>query len=337
MSSNAIHFLSKALGEDFLESLQKVELYKIGTKTTTDPIEIKAALKIVPKVILALLIKELSPMGIGEDKQVHLPLPEDPVMSVTKLERDVYTGYIAIAGKKISEFMYRSIPGVGLVIMTAFELYDVEQLEEEKPEEKHSEAALKHFIDERLALHALVNQVVDQKIAQKDAIEALILQKLTHSMAVPHVAPAPVIAPPVHLEDPSRLFRKERVVSIPSVFTQAEVEHQKEMNGIDKSVAEPAVPMEKGSKKLNKFLEHRKKKIHKKEFHIHLNKSETVSCPDCGNMIFNGSGISACICFAESSKVHLKKTEDGIKISFGKSWDIENIEMMLALLRGQNE
>jgi hypothetical protein len=32
-------------------------------------------------------------------------------------------------------------------------------------------------------------------------------------------------------------------------------------------------------------------------------------------------------------KVFLKKTEDGIKVSFPKSWNSENIEMLLEVLR----
>ena len=34
MASGAEYFLKKALGEDFMESLQKFELWKPGTKST---------------------------------------------------------------------------------------------------------------------------------------------------------------------------------------------------------------------------------------------------------------------------------------------------------------
>ena len=89
---------------------------------------------------------------------------------------------------------------------------------------------------------------------------------------------------------------------------------------------------------LAEFVENRKKKLNKKEFSIEMAKSETVDCPDCGQNIFNGSGISSCLCFGQDMgrKVFLKKTEDGIKVRFPKSWSPENIEMLLEVLRGKN-
>ena len=74
----------------------------------------------------------------------------------------------------------------------------------------------------------------------------------------------------------------------------------------------------KKSRPLSEFVENRKKKLGKKEFCIEMTKSETVDCPDCGQNIFNGSGISSCLCYGQDMgrKVFLKKTEDGIKVSF---------------------
>jgi hypothetical protein len=86
----------------------------------------------------------------------------------------------------------------------------------------------------------------------------------------------------------------------------------------------------KKSRPLSDFVENRKKKLGKKEFNIEMAKSEMVDCPDCGQNIFNGSGISSCLCYGNDMgrKVFLKKTEDGIKVSFPKSWSPENIEML---------
>jgi hypothetical protein len=95
---------------------------------------------------------------------------------------------------------------------------------------------------------------------------------------------------------------------------------------------------EKKSLPLASFVENRKKKLTKKEFSIEMAKSEVVNCPDCRQTIFSNSGISSCICFGNDmgKKVYLKKTEDGIKISFPKSWNPENIEMLLEVLRSKN-
>jgi hypothetical protein len=87
------------------------------------------------------------------------------------------------------------------------------------------------------------------------------------------------------------------------------------------------------SSPVEKFLH--KRKIKKIEYTVKMVKSETVSCFDCGNKIFDGSGISACICYGEdyNRKVYIKKTEEGIKVSFPRSWDQENIQMLLETLR----
>ena len=80
----------------------------------------------------------------------------------------------------------------------------------------------------------------------------------------------------------------------------------------------------------------RKEKLKKSEFSIVMAKGETVNCPDCGKAIFNNTGFSGCVCFAENKKVHLKKTETGVKISFPASWDSENIQMLLEILWRKN-
>lgn len=91
------------------------------------------------------------------------------------------------------------------------------------------------------------------------------------------------------------------------------------------------------SKKLQKFITDRK--TPKQEYFIELVKSDPQStdCPQCGKTIFNGTGFSNCVCFGDNrnSKVYLKKTEDGLHISFSKSWDADNILMLLEFLRGK--
>ena len=80
MAFNSEHFLSKTLGKDFFESLVKVELWKPGTRTTVDHEEIKTALMIVPRTIMALLIRELTPMTIGETKEIKLEVAGSKIL-----------------------------------------------------------------------------------------------------------------------------------------------------------------------------------------------------------------------------------------------------------------
>lgn len=302
MSDGANFFLKKALGDDFLQSLEKFELWKQGTKTVLDHEEIKTALKIVPRTVLSFLISHLAPMQIGETRELHIPAGPNvsPLMRVTKHEKDVYSGEIEENNKKVAEFKYRSIPGIGLVIMSAFELYDVDNLSKEPshPVSSDMEEKVQKMIDERLALHDLIGRVIDKKIQERDAIQQLILARI-----------------------PTPEAKKERKVEI-------NVEVSPEIHIKNKIKIKKESPL-KG------FLDDRKKKLVKKEYAVELVKGEHVSCPDCGQNIFNGEVFSGCVCLGDDmdKKIYLTKAEKGFKVRFGKSWDPENIEMLLEVMR----
>lgn len=299
MASNADIFLKKTLGNDFFESLTKFELWKPGTRTVVDHEEIKTALQIVPRVLMAVLIREMSAMAVGETKEIHLPVKTVPALiRTTKHEKDVYSGEILHENKMVVDFKYRSIPGVGLIIMSAFELYDTSELIKENPNQPSEDSAKKiqDLIDERLALHDLIDRVVDKKLAERDAIQQLFLAKLSES-----------------------LNQKEQAPTVIVELNQSE-------------------PMSADAKKelpLRKFLEIRKTKLDKKEFSISLAKNENVSCPSCGQDIFKNQVFSGCICLGNDreKKIFIKKSEDGVKVRFGKGWDPENIEMLLEVFR----
>lgn len=305
MKNNIETFLSKALGDDFLESLQKFDLWKPDTKSVVDHNEMFQGLQIVPKVIMSFLIRELMPMNMEDTKEVKLPVASDSLMRITKFGPDVFSGEIIDGNKKLTEFKFRSIPGIGLVIMSAYQLYSIDDLEKEPTVSvsKDKQSEISRIIDERLTLHSLVNKVVDGKMMQRDAVNHLFMDKL------------------------SQLYKEHQ---------QIKEEHKEIM--APKEEPKPAVVVILEPKKkspLADFVESRKKKLGKKEFSIEMAKSETVDCPDCGQTIFNSSGISACLCFGQDMgrKVFLKKTEDGIKVSFPKNWSADNISMLLEVLR----
>lgn len=332
--SNADLFLKKALGEDFFESLAKVELYKYGTRSVLDIEEIKTALQIVPRTIIALLIKELSPMSVGETKEIPLFVGTNAMIRATKHERDCFSGDVEEDSKKIAEFKFRSLPGVGLIIMSAFELYDMENLINSPsasdlptvtasaplPQPNFAEdidSKVQKLIDERLALHSLVEQVVEKKIAHKDAIHQMMLAKLT--------------------EEISSLKNRMVAVSGKAELARKEAEVAKQLNPavfeIEENKKETPTPIKK-SRPLQEFLEKRKKP---KEFSVQMVKSEKFCCDSCGKEIFSNLGYSGCICMGENmnSKIYIKKSEDGVKIRFGRGWDEENICMLLDVLRNK--
>lgn len=312
MSSRAEYFLKKALGEDFLESLQKFELWKPGTKSTLDHEEIRTALQIVPRTVMALLIRELAPMAIGDNKKIPLFVAGNAFLNVTKHERDVYSGDIEHENKKIVDFKFRALPGIGLIIMSAFELYDMDNLINSptsapalpQPSED-IQSKVQKMIDERLALHDLVGQVVDKKIMEKDAVHSLLLLKLTEELKK----------------------EKENAAHL-AVKVQDFKQHAEEWEDI----AKKAEADKKRRSPVQAFLDSRKKK---NEFSIHMAKGETVDCPDCGKNIFDGQLFSGCVCLGDDmeKKVFIKKNESGITLRFSKGWDQENIEMLLEVLR----
>lgn len=297
MSSNSDFFLKKALGNDFLESLQKFELYKPGTKTVLDHEEIKTALMIVPRALMSFLIYHLSAMNIGDYKETQIPIAANGAMlHITKHERDVYSGEILEDNKKVVEFKHRSIPGVGLIIMSAFELYDTSKLVNPPKEAANNDLndKVQKLIDERLALHDLIGKVVDKKLLEREAIHKLMMMKLTEAV---HENSLPK-ADPIH----EPMMASEKI---------------------------------KGSEKLKKFIEYRKEKKKPQEFAIEMAKGEKVDCPDCGKNIFDGVLFSGCICLGDDrdKKIFIKKNEKGISVRFGKSWDPENVEMLVEVLR----
>lgn len=333
MASNSDYFLKKSLGDDFFESLSKFELWKPGTKTTVDHEEIKTALQIVPRVLMSVLIRELSSMNLGETKEIVLPVDISPAtIRATKHERDVYSGEIEQDNKKVVDFKYRSIPGVGLVVMSAFELYDTSKLvQEDKAEAKSEdlESKIQRLVNERLALHDLVNKVVEKKLEQKDAIHQLFLARLGEEVKKANdISSVAKIAS----EEPEAK-KDEYFRGMANGLQVADsIANNKEPKFID-------APKSKKQSPLKNFLENKKNKSKPKaiEFSIEMSKGEHVDCPDCGKNIFDGQVFSGCICLGDDmdKKVYVKKTEEGVKMRFGRGWDADNIEMLLEVLRSK--
>ena len=249
---------------------------------------------------MSLLMQELHPMQVNEHKEIDLPVKDGGKISVTKVDVHAYTGFIEQGNKKIADFITRTIPSLGILLLTYFELYDVEDLEKD-PVQPDISAKVQQMVDERIALHSLINKVVDNKIQQRDAIQQLMLAKISESLK-----PSP---PPM----PEKVIEKVIVLENPK--------------------------KEKKQSPLVKFIDERKdKKLKKNEFHIIVAKGEdSCACPDCGSQIFNGKEVTPCVCFGDEGKVFLRKSQDGkFSVSFGNGWDKENIEMLLEVLRSKH-
>jgi hypothetical protein len=295
--------LNTILDDEFLGTLAKsADLYKIGSNSVLDPEEIRIGLKVVPRAVMAMLISELSPMEINSHKDIKLPFGKVAYIRLNKNAADDYTGSVYSDNKLVYSFMNRSIPGLGIILLSTFELYDLEELSKPGKESENIDRKVQKLIDERMELHSLVGKVVEDKLAQREAIHKMMMAKLNETIKVQE-PPTPV---PVH--------------------TPLEIKPE----DITKKEAAP----KKGSP-LKDFIARKKKP---KEHHVEMSKSESIDCDSCGKTIFGDSSFSGCLCFGENmgSKIWIKKSEDGVRLKFSRNWTEDNIFMLLETLRRSN-
>jgi hypothetical protein len=351
MRFDAKTFLNKSVGEDFLETLAKADLYKPTANVAVDLEDIRIGLKVVPRVIMSLLIRELPPMKFGDVKTITLFLGSNAVLNVNKHDTDVYSGTIVDNGAVLVKFQYRPLPGVGLVIMSAFELYDMESNSSPAPNcappfIPQAEVNVQKLIDERLALHHLVGQVVEHKMMEREAIQKLFMAKIKEHMelAAQHEKLKSDIANVRDIQHSDPVSKKDPYMR--GMANGLEVAHSVASNKEPKFIDAPkkeeplkeALSMsEKKPKKvspLKGFLD--KKKLKKNEFHFEVLKSD-IACPDCKQDLIKNSAYIGCICMGSSdNKVYIKKSESGVTVRLGRGWDSENIEMLLDILRKKN-
>lgn len=311
-----VQIAKKVLGEDIFEELKKAEIgsgiFKPDTRTALDPEEIKIALQIVPRAILSYLVANLKNLTKGNGIDLHLPFA-DAQMHVTKVSHDVYSGEIYERGQRKTEFKYRSLPGVGLILMSTFELYDMADfgsIREEKPEENNKFDQLQQIIDERLKLHSLIKEVVDQRISEREAIKQIINDRIAETF---------------QYEDEEEELQIEDDEPIHCDDEDVELVEESEEDIMDSQCKKS---------KLKEFLENREKK---RQEHVELDKNEKISCPDCGSGLYKGENhFNLCLCYGEhyNKDIKIKKAEYGkYKFNFPKSFDIDNIEMLLEAIK----
>ena len=346
MSFDAKTFLSKALGDDFLETLSKTELYKPNANIAIDIDDIRIGLKVVPRVIMSMLIRELPSMQMGQNKSIQLMLGKNALLNVNKHDTDTYSGSIVDDGKLLVNFKFRPLPGVGLVIMSAFELYELEELQKEPSKHfvESAEVNVQKLIDERLALHHMVGQVVEKKLMEREAIQQLFLAKIKENLELAQVA---------SIEAAKHEKLKSDIANVTSILAHdphtKKDEYQRGMhNGI--AIADAAAnnkeanfidPVKKSTKKespLKGFLDRKISKSKKNEFEFKMVKADEVTCPDCRQELFKNQVYTGCVCMGENmdSKIWIKKSANGVSVRFSKDWSVDNMEVLLDLLRRKN-
>jgi len=169
--------IKNLLGDDIFEVLEKSQIYKPTTDSVVDIEDTKIGLQIVPRAILSFLFNRLKHMPGTGNAKVDFPFAEDAYMEVNKHGPDNYSGEIIQHGKVLTSFKYRTIPGIGLVVLSSFELYDINILKEQE-EKKEDHSKLQEIIDERIRLRELIELVVDKKLSQAEAMRNIIREKI---------------------------------------------------------------------------------------------------------------------------------------------------------------
>lgn len=180
---NKKNFLNKFLGEDFEADLIKSDvgaILKPDANMTVLPHEMYVSLQIVPRTIISMLVQHLKPLKAGQ--VVDIPWPSDSGhthnIHINKISSDLYSGQITGEGRVLAKFGYRSLPAVGLVIMSTYELYDKETNKQDLQNPQIDYDKVQRIIDERIRMQALVEDVVSRKLSERDAIQQLIMQKI---------------------------------------------------------------------------------------------------------------------------------------------------------------
>ena len=303
--------LKSILDDEFLGTLAKsADLYKIGSNSVLDPEEIRIGLKVVPRAVMSMLISELSPMTINSSKDIQLPFGKYAYIRTNKNAADDYTGSVYNDNKLVYSFQNRSIPGLGIIILSTFELYDVEELAVPPKHDDLVAQKVQKLIDERMELHSLVSKVVEDKMSQREAMHKLVMDKLGESLKAEesqHLAPS----------SPHLPVSSQQVTPIDLK---------------PKDIVKKEESAKKGSP-LKDFMARKKNKP--KKYFVEMAKSETVECDSCGQKIFGEGSFSGCICFGENmgSKIWIKKSEEGFEFKFSRNWTADNVELLLETLR----
>lgn len=295
MNQKQVDTVKSILGNDIFEELAKTEIVKLNSQTGVDPEEIKIALQIVPRTILSYLFSELKWRKGGD--VIELDLPFAPArLHINKKGPDNYSGAIYEDNKKVCDFQHRSLPSIGLLILSSFELYDLSLLDEIKADKNEKEPPLKvkektdklqDIIDERLSMSRMIKDVVDNRISEREAIDRIIKEKLS--------------------------------------------EHIESVN--NKKDNKPVETLDKKSK-LKAFLEARESR-RQEDVELDKSEVKCPDCDTTIYKGEDTIVPCICYGQFHNKEIKIKKSKNGIKIKFPKNFDIDNVEMLLDALKNK--
>jgi hypothetical protein len=294
MDFNSI--LSSLVGKELTETLMKSDgIFKPNVAAVASIDEMHRGLSIVPKIVLKWLSLNLKNMQLSEVKDIQIPWNSKASLHVEKKENDLYSGHLSLNNKPIY-YTFRTLPGVGLILLSHLELYDLDSKEEVIVPDFSKE--ISDQIEEKLKLIQLVEHVVDKKLSQRDAVEQLIKDKIQKILSSKEekVESQPLDLAPVEVPD-----AKVRPL-------KAFLDNKREKNKIKFSLPinfEKNENIECPDCLKNIFV-----------------KGEYRGC--------------ICFGEDEKNEAFLKKNNKNTDLYLDKDWDKENIEMLIDIIKKYN-
>lgn len=326
-------FLKKILGEGFEEDLIKSEvggILKQNANVSVLPQEMYVALQIVPRTVISMLVQHLKPLATGQTADIPWPAQNGVLhnIHVNKISSDLYSGQITGEGKVIAKFSYRSLPAVGLVIMSTYELYDKETNKQDLDNSDIDYGKVQKIIDERIRMQSLVEDVVNKKLSEREALQQLIVQKINDYLRTSESIKN------THLPtEKTDLAESEHVAETEEASEEPEVEDIEIDSEVAEEVQEEAETKESKKSKLKEFLENKKTK---KSENVTFLKKE-IACPYCASLMYKGGdSIDLCLCYGEDygSSIKIKKNKNKEYIfKYPKNFSIDNANMLLGAIK----
>jgi len=345
--------INRYLGDSFFEDLKKSEvgpILKEDANVAVFPHEMYVALQIVPRTVISLLVQHLKPLKPKD----HIVIPwflDNGTMhhiNIDKISSDLYSGNITGEGRVLAKFQYRSLPAVGLVIMSTYELYDKETNKQDLVNEDINYDKVQKLIDEKIRLQITIEEVVNRKLSEKEAMQRMIGEKINDYLRTA----AQFKQIDLSNNNDNQDIAQEDKSELETTTDENDEENNEEDNDQDSSEGDLSVKdidvdpnlLEESKKskkksKLKEFLD--KKKVKKNEKSVNINKNKDLHCPDCKTKLYKSGDdhIKCCICFGQffDKEIKFTKSENGVKLKFPAKFEIDNIEMLLSSLKKGNK
>ncbi len=334
------NFLKKYLGENFEKDLIKSEtgaILKPGANIGVLPQEMYISMQIVPRTVISLLVQHLKPLKSGQICDIPWPSDNGHIhnIHINKISSDLYSGEITGEGKVLAKFGYRSLPAVGLVIMSTYELYDKETNMQDLQNPDIDYDKVQRIIDERIRMQALVEEVVNKKLSEKEALQQLITQKIQDYLRSADAVKQSTLEPEAKSDIVETDNEMDEDIEASEVESEEEdvedIDIDKDtMEEIEESVDEP-------KSKKNKLKEFMDKKVKKSDSKVSFTKAE-ISCPDCNKKLYKGGdSFNLCVCFGEfyGQELKIKKSNNQYTFKFPKQFGLDNAEMLLSAIKNK--